>query len=151
LVKKGKFYQLKGTFSHPSGINLATVGNDDVVVTGPNGFSQPMTLVKAKAKKKGTVVQAMYRLAAPGGTWDAADNGVYTAVLQAGAVTSNDNSTTTAAGTLTNFLVNAKATKTKGAKAKSAPAAAAAAPPSPFSDTSVLSARKDDEALRLLA
>ena len=63
LVKKGKFYQLKVSYSHPSGVNLATVGNDDVIVTGPNGFSQPMTLVKAKAKKKGTVVQAMYRLA----------------------------------------------------------------------------------------
>jgi hypothetical protein len=146
LVKKGKFYQLKVTYSHPSGINLATVGNDDVVVTGPNGFSQPMTLVKAKPKKKGTVVQATYRLAAPGGTWDAGDNGVYTAVLQQNSVASNDNSTTTTSGTVTNFLVNAKAAGKKG-KAEPAAAPVIAVPPSTFSESSVLPARKDDEAL----
>jgi hypothetical protein len=152
LVKKGKFYQLKVTYSHPSGVNLATVGNDDVVVTGPNGFNQPMTLARAKAKKKGTVVQATYRLAAPGGSWDAADNAVYTAILQPGAVASNDNTAVTASGTLTNFLVNAKPAKTKQSKAEPpAAAAAVAAPVSPFNDDSLVSKRKQDEALSVLA
>jgi hypothetical protein len=149
LVKKGKFYQLKVSYSHPSGVNLATVGNDDVIVTGPNGFSQPMTLLKAKSKQKGTVVQATYRLAAPGGSWDAADNAVYTAILQPNSVASNDNTAATTSGTLTNFLVNAKPAKTKG-KAEPAAASLVAAPPSVFNDSSPLLARKDDDSLGLL-
>jgi hypothetical protein len=149
LVKKGKFYQLKVSYSHPSGVNLATVGNDDVIVTGPNGFSQPMTLLKAKAKQKGKAVQATYRLAAPGGSWDAADNAVYTAILQPNSVASNDNTAATTSGTLTNFLVNAKPAKTKG-KAEPAAASLVAAPPSVFNDSSPLSARKDDDSLGLL-
>jgi len=126
LVKKGKFYQLAMTYSHPSGIDLATVSGDDLLVTGPNGFSQFMQLVKAKPFKKKTVVgaKATYRVAAPGGTWDEADNGVYTVTLQAGAVSSADHTVTTAAGTLTRFNVNAKPAKAASSR-KSAPSSMA--------------------------
>jgi len=156
LVKKGKFYQLKVQYSHPSGINLATVGNDDVVVTGPNGFSQPMQLLKAKAQKKTHSVQATYRLPAPGGKWDESENAVYTATLQAGSVTSTDGTTTTEAGTLTNFLVNVAPKKQGSKTSKQAPpppaaVMAAAAAASPFGDAAILSGRKADDALALLA
>jgi hypothetical protein len=153
LVKKGKFYQLKMSYNHPSGVNLATVGNDDLLVTGPNGFSQPMQLIKAKAQKKGTVVAATYRLAAPGGTWDVADNGVYTVTLQAGAVSSTDGTTTTTAGTVTRFNVNAN--PPKAGRSRREPASAAVVPvaatTSVFSNSSILSARDEDQSLRLLA
>ena len=56
----------------------------------------------------------------------------------------------TTAGTLTNFLVNAKPAKTKG-KAEPAAAPVIAVPPSVFNDWAPLSARKDDESLALLA
>jgi hypothetical protein len=155
LVRKGKFYQLRMSYSHPSGVNLATVGNDDILVTGPNGFSQTMTLVRAKAQTRLNRVTATYRLAAPGGTWDAADNGVYTATLQAGAVTAGDNATTTTAGTITRFAVNAKAARVRGA-GRAAPVAAGILPvaqqqASPFSDASVLGEVDDEQSLRLLA
>jgi hypothetical protein len=154
LVRKGKFYQLRNTYSHSSGVNLATVGNDDVVVTGPNGFSQTMTLVRAKAQTRLNRVSATYRLNAPGGTWDQADNGVYTAVLQAGAVTAGDNATTTTAGTITRFAVNAKPIRARGA-GRAAPVVANDLPApqaaSPFSDASLLGEINDEQSLRLLA
>jgi hypothetical protein len=154
LVKKGKFYQLKMSYNHPSGVNLATVGNDDLVVTGPGGFSQPMQLIKAKPQKKGTVVAATYRLAAPGGTWDVADNGVYTVTLQAGTVSSTDGTTTTTLGTVTRFNVNANATKAVRGRREPSSAAVvpfAAAAAGVFSNASILANRDDDQSLRLLA
>ena len=151
LVRKGRFYQLRVTYSHPSGVNLGSVGNDDVVVTGPNGFNQPMQLVRARAQRRGTVVAATYRLAAPGGTWDAAENGVYTATLQAGSVTSSDGTTATTVGTLTRFVVNVKARPVRAAAAAAAPATAALFASTPFSDAGLLSDKDGDETLALLA
>lgn len=152
LVRKGRFYQLRVRYSHPSGVNAATVDGGDVVVTGPNGFSQPMQLVRAKAQQQGTRVLAMYRLPAPGGKFDSAENGVYTATLQAGAVTSTDNTTTTAGGTLTRFVVNVKAPRVRGAARELPPPSAALLPLSgPFSDVSLLADIDQGESLRLLA
>ena len=153
LVRRGRFYQLRVTYSHPSGINLGSVGNDDVIVTGPNGFSQPMTLVRARANRRTNSVAATYRLAAPGGAWDAADNGVYTATLQAGAVTSADATTPTAAGTLTRFVVNARQPRVRGAGRIAPPAATAlvVAGATPFSDASLLAGDGEEQSLRLLA
>jgi hypothetical protein len=147
IVKKGKFYQLKMTYSHPSGIQLATVDSNDLVVTGPN-LNQPMQLIKAKSQKKGTRVAATYRLAAPGGTWDSTENAVYTVTLQEGAVSAVDG-TTTVAGTVTNFLVNAKPPKQAGAGREIVPASAPPAAASVFSAASILSG-DDDESLRLV-
>ena len=156
LVRGGRFYQLRMTYSHPSGIPVGAVGNDDILVTGPNGFSQQMQLVKAASQQRGTRVAATYRLAAPGGTWDTAENGVYTVTLQGGAVTATDG-TASETGTLTRFVVNVAPRRQRGARAANVlPAAAAPALPAPaasvFSDGSLLDgAGGDDESLRLLA
>ena len=156
LVRRGRFYQLRMTYAHPSGIPVGAVGNDDIVVTGPNGFSQQMQLVRAASQKRGTRVAATYRLAAPGGMWDTAENGVYTVTLQGGAVTATDG-TASETGTLTRFVVNVRAPRQRRASAANAlPAAAAPALPAPaasvFSDASLLAgAGGDDESLRLLA
>ena len=149
LVRKGRFYQLRVNYSHPSGVNLGTVGGDDVLVTGPNGFSQLMQLVRARAQKRGTVAAATYRLPAPGGTWDNTENGVYTATLQAGTVSSTDATTTTSAGTLTRFVVNARAPRRAGAGRLAAPPVIqAVASADAFSRVSVLDeARPDDDSL----
>ena len=55
-----------------SGVNTATFDSGDITVTGPNGFSANAAFVSAA----GDVVT--YRIAAPGGTWGGADDGVYT-------------------------------------------------------------------------
>lgn len=145
LVRKGKFYQLKMSYSHPSGINLATVGDNDILVNGPNAFSQNMQLLKAKPKKKGTVVQATYRLAAPGGTWDSAENGVYNVLLQPGAITATDGTATTE-GTITKFVVNAKPPRTTGSARGGSASLVAPPAASVFSDEP-LAVRDDTEAL----
>jgi hypothetical protein len=139
LVRKGKFYQLVVTYSHPSGINLATVDSNDVVVTGPN-LNQPMQLIKAKPRKNGTIVTATYRLAAPGGTWDSSENAVYTATLQAGAVTATDG-TATVTGTITNFLVNARPPCQRAGSGREI--TPATVPAAVFSAASVLKSRDD--------
>jgi len=86
LVRRGRSFTLRVSYTNASGIDLATVGDNDLVVTGPNGFSQSMQLRRAARRARGTNVRATYRLAAPGGTWDTAENGVYTVTLQPGAV-----------------------------------------------------------------
>ena len=151
LVRKGRFYQLRMSYSHPSGVNLATVGNNDILVTGPGGFSQLMTLVRAKAQTRFNRVLATYRVAAPGGTWDQADNGVYTATLQAGAVTASDNVTTTDAGIITRFVVNARAARVRRAGAAAAQSVAASVVPSPFSELSIADKTRDEGLSALLA
>ncbi len=72
------------TYSDRDGINAATIKTGNVRVTGPNGFNQLATLVSV-AGSWGTRT-ATYRLAAPGGKWDANDNGAYAVSLQWGQV-----------------------------------------------------------------
>lgn len=48
-----------------------------VSVTGPNAFGAAAQLLKVKANRAGTSAVASYRLAAPGGKFDAGDNGTY--------------------------------------------------------------------------
>jgi C1A family cysteine protease len=58
-----------------SGMDSSSVGAGDVLVTGPNGFSQTASFVSVVGLA-GTV--ATYRITAPGGTWNVLDNGTYT-------------------------------------------------------------------------
>jgi len=63
-----------------TGINTTTLDNNDIQVNGPGGFSQIATLVSTGtqlATTTGTARTAIYRITAPGGTWDGADTGTY--------------------------------------------------------------------------
>ena len=53
-------------------VDTSTFDNSDVTVTGPNGFSANATYIS----RVGNV--ATYQIAAPGGTWNPADAGLYT-------------------------------------------------------------------------
>lgn len=57
-------------------LDLTTLGNGNIVVDGPGGASLAVTLVGSTSGPGGSRV-ATYRLAAPGGTFDPADNGTY--------------------------------------------------------------------------
>jgi len=59
-------------------IDANTLGDNDVLVTGPNGFSQSATLTSVVPSALGTPRTANYRITAPGGTWGRFDNGTYT-------------------------------------------------------------------------
>jgi hypothetical protein len=57
-----------------------TIGTGDIRATGPRGFGAQATLVSVTSPSA-TQRIAVYRIAAPGGTWDEADNGVYQVLL----------------------------------------------------------------------
>ncbi len=98
-------YRFSVIYSDDSGINVATLDSADLLVTGPNGFSQTATFVGTDLSSNGTPRTATYSITAPDGTWDSADNGDYTVSLQANQVTDIDG-VAVAAGTLGNVQVN---------------------------------------------
>jgi predicted outer membrane repeat protein len=70
-------------------INVATLGNDDLLVTGPGGYSQPATLTGTTVVNPGRVLASYTMPANSLGNatkWDGLDNGVYTISVQAGKV-----------------------------------------------------------------
>lgn len=77
VVKKGKFYEFKVTYASATPIELGSLSGDDLIAAGPAGFADEALLVKIKAKKDKTQTTVTYRVAAPGGAFDAADNGRY--------------------------------------------------------------------------
>ena len=84
------------TFSDNLGIDPATIDAGDLTVTAPNGTVVPVTLAGINANNIGSPRTATYSIAAPGGTWDAADIGNYTVAIKAGAVSDTNGNTTIA-------------------------------------------------------
>ncbi len=98
-------YNFNVTYSDDTGINVASLDNKDVLVTGPGNFSQLATLVSVDTTGNGTPRTATYRISTPGGSWDVADNGAYIVTLQPNQV--SDTSGNFAVGTnLGSFQVN---------------------------------------------
>ncbi len=62
------------------GIDRTTLDNHDILVSGPNGFSQLAKLVRIRGSKADT--RATYSIDAPGGNWNRADEGRYSITLQ---------------------------------------------------------------------
>jgi hypothetical protein len=75
-------YTFTVAYSGAVPVNIQTLGNSDLLVLGPNGFSQAAELVGLSDSTNDTYVVATYRVAAPGGTWDPADRGVYSIRLK---------------------------------------------------------------------
>lgn len=86
-------------------IDITSLGNDDIQVDGPNGFSQAAQLVSISSTANGTPRTAAVKIVPPGGRWDAADNGVYNIRLNAGAVRDISGNAATA-GVIGSFTVN---------------------------------------------
>jgi hypothetical protein len=70
------------TYKDTATFNSWTIGTGDVIVTGPNGYKQTATLVSLTHTADNKTFTATYRITAPGGSWDAKDNGIYTITLQ---------------------------------------------------------------------
>ncbi|MCX5660864.1 MAG: hypothetical protein NTW19_14255 [Planctomycetota bacterium] len=86
-VAGGATYTFTVTFSDNTAVRASTLDGSDVRVTGPSNFNVLATFVGASLNSNGTPRTATYSFTAPGGAWDAADNGTYTFTLQAGQVT----------------------------------------------------------------
>ena len=104
----GRDYVFKVTYSDSQAIDVSDIGNGDVHVTGPKGFSQDAKFVSVNAKGDGTPRTATYRITAPGGYWNSSDNGTYTVAMKSGAVRSFSG-TAVAAGTLGTFKASVPA------------------------------------------
>jgi len=74
------------TYADDSAVRLSSLDSSDLVVTGPNGYSNLLEFVGADLPSDGSPMTATYSISAPGGTWDAADNGNYLVTLLEGAV-----------------------------------------------------------------
>jgi GH25 family lysozyme M1 (1,4-beta-N-acetylmuramidase) len=88
-----------------SGVAYASLNTGDVIVTGPNGYSQTATFVSVDAAVNGGTRTATYSISAPGGTWGNPDSsGAYTVSL-AGSQVKDVAANYMAAGTLGSFSV----------------------------------------------
>jgi hypothetical protein len=70
------------TYRDDEGIDVTTLDNRDVRITGPHGFVRYARLaaIGATADPRQRIVR--YKLVAPGGSWDESDNGLYTLSLR---------------------------------------------------------------------
>jgi hypothetical protein len=92
-------------FSDNLGVSAASLATGAIQVSGPGGFTQAATLVSVSPSGDGTPRTATYRLTAPGGAWDSADNGDYSVGLAAGQVRDTVGNSASAAA-LGNFSVS---------------------------------------------
>ena len=93
------------TFADNMAINGATIGADEIAVTAPDGTTLPVRAIDVNTPGNGTSRIATYSIAAPGGKWDAADEGEYTVKINAGAV-KDTNGNAIAASTLGKIAID---------------------------------------------
>ncbi len=74
------------TYTDDSAVSIASLGSSNLVVIGPNGFSNLVDFIGVDTTSDGTPRVASYSINAPGGTWDVADNGSYQLTIQNGQV-----------------------------------------------------------------
>ncbi len=86
-------------------IDVATIGDGDITVTGPNEFAADGTLISVTDNGSGNPVTANYAIDPPGGSWDGGENGTYDILMNADAVAATSGKTV-AAGSLTTANVN---------------------------------------------
>lgn len=72
-------------YADARGIDIRSLDNRDILVTGPNGFQQLATRTRVVANSA-TSVTATYTVSAPGGAWDANEDGTYQVALRRGQV-----------------------------------------------------------------
>lgn len=93
-----------------SAIRVGTIGTGDILVTGPNSFSNVVELAGVDLLTDGTPRTATYSLNAPLGFWQATDNGVYLVTLLPDEVTDTYGNTLSVAN-LASFTVNVPTTQ----------------------------------------
>lgn len=74
------------TYNDDSAVRLSSLDSTDLLVTGPNVYSQFAEFIGADLSGDGSPITGSYSIDAPNGTWAAADNGTYTVTLQQDAV-----------------------------------------------------------------
>ncbi|HOD83686.1 MAG TPA: Ig-like domain-containing protein, partial [Phycisphaerae bacterium] len=85
-IAGGDSHTFSVTYSDAVAVDVSTLDDIDIRVTGPGGFNRATVLVGVDVGSDGKVRTATYRVTAPGGSWDAGDNGLYSVMLAAGEV-----------------------------------------------------------------
>jgi uncharacterized repeat protein (TIGR01451 family) len=85
-VPGATFYQFTVEYTDDTAIDVATLGDDDVRVTGPNSYDTLAEFVSVDENADGSPRVATYRLEPPGDAWRAVDNGTYALNLTANGV-----------------------------------------------------------------
>ncbi|MFI5378165.1 MAG: reprolysin-like metallopeptidase [Tepidisphaerales bacterium] len=84
----GTSYTFKVTYTDDTAVLGSTLGNGDIQVVGPRGFTQAAKFVsRTPASGNPAVVTVTYKITPPGGKWAKTGNGTYTIKLLAGQVT----------------------------------------------------------------
>ncbi|MFL5331531.1 MAG: beta strand repeat-containing protein [Gemmataceae bacterium] len=77
-------YTFTVTYTDPTtngNIDVTSLDNADIQVTGPNGFNTFATFESSNPAVNSNSVTATYSFTPPGGKWDTTDNGTYTFTL----------------------------------------------------------------------
>lgn len=136
-VKSGKAYTFKVTYHGASTLDPSALDNS-VTMSGPNGFFTAASATQTKRSKDGHTVTVTYRASAPGGSFDASDNGMYELFTGADVATTQTTRSLqvgSGAGLLGHFFVDAKA------KASPAPSAV------PHASSSAVHHKKDKKSV----
>ena len=73
-------------YSDNIAVDASTIDTGDITVAGPGGSVLSVTAVSFTPSVNSQTITAHYTLAAPGGSWDASDNGTYTINVNPGAI-----------------------------------------------------------------
>lgn len=92
------------TYTDNVAVSAASIGTNDIQVTRSGGGNLTVTGVTLSPNADATQIVASYTVAAPGGTWDSADDGSYTVTLLSSRV--SDTSGNPAPTASTPFTVN---------------------------------------------
>jgi hypothetical protein len=87
VTQSDKSTALSIIYHSPFNINVSTLDDIDIIVTGPNGFEARVQFVsQRRVRSHRSTWVATYVVHAAGRRWDVADNGVYSIHLQDGEV-----------------------------------------------------------------
>ncbi|MFI5381786.1 MAG: hypothetical protein ACHRHE_21015, partial [Tepidisphaerales bacterium] len=131
-------YAFSVTYKDNYSVNAATIGNGNLIVTGPAAINYKVAAMwvrPASPLANGVSVTASYTITPPKGGWVAADNGVYTVTLkyrQIADVAGNRIALSTTGQTIGTFRVNIARTS-RAVRTAAKPAATIAASPAPSS------------------
>jgi parallel beta-helix repeat protein len=92
-------YTFTVTYNDDTAVDDTLLDSDDLLVSGPNGYSQRATFVSLASSNAGKTVTATYKFTAPGAAWTWQDDGAYVIALRAQEV-ADDAGNFTAAGNL---------------------------------------------------
>src|SRR4051812_30239670 len=74
-------YSFTVRYADDGAVDDSSIDDTDIRITGPAGFDAPAFFVKEEMIR--STINVTYSITPPGGSWDSADDGTYTAVMQA--------------------------------------------------------------------